>query len=75
MEQQLISNSEFKYILREIVAERISELVHEMQVFEYVLRDRGLWRWEQLRYKTIGDVLETNENIMKSIDPDFTSIQ
>jgi len=75
MEQQLISNSEFKHILKEIVKERISELVHEMQVFEFVLRDRGLWRWEQVRYKTIGKVLEINENIMKSLNPEYTSLQ
>lgn len=75
METQYITQSDFVEFLEPKVRERVAELLKEIQAFQYIARDRGLFHHEKRRYNSLGQILRTNENILKSIDPEYQSIQ
>lgn len=75
MEQTYIPHAEFKSFLQDQVKARVAELLKEIQTFEFIKRDRGLFMWERARFNSLGRMLEINETIIKSLDPEYQSIQ
>jgi len=70
-----LTTSDFNHFLEERCKERAGELLKEMQAFEFIKRDRGLFNWERARYQSLGAMLKINEDILKLFNPEFTSIQ
>jgi len=75
METTYLTQSDFNHFLEERVRERINELVQEIKTFEFIRRDRGLFHWEMARNNSLGQILKTNENILKSLDPSYIPVQ
>ena len=61
--------------LKALCLEQITDAIKHINAYQFIERDRGLFPYERATKKSFEKQLETNENILKSIDPEYQSIQ
>jgi len=73
---EMIPYKTFRSHLRELCLMRVSDAIKGIDAINMVERDRGyLLPYEARNHKCFEKQLELNENLLLSIDPEYSKIQ